>query len=198
MAGSANFTPDEWSRVLASPMVASAAITLADPSGLWGLLKEGMTGGWALLKAKQNANTNPLVKAVAEAFTNGDTRTSARGHVQTVFQGSEAARLKERAVEELRAVASIVDTKAPEDAAAFKSWLQNIAKNAAERSIPLPQVQVLPDRAARRQVLRQRLPLTPCPQHGEDCVEHLADVHAPGPSPALGGVDQRLDQRPKS
>ena len=132
MAGSANFTPDEWSRVLASPMVVSAAITLADPSGLWGLLKEGMAGGWALLEAKQNTNTNPLVKAVAEAFTNGDARTSARGHVQTVFQGSEVARLKERAVDELRGVASIIDTKAPEDATAFKGWLQNIAQKAAE------------------------------------------------------------------
>nr|AGS49905.1 hypothetical protein [uncultured bacterium esnapd21] len=113
-------------------MVASAAITLADPSGLWGLLKEGMTGSWALLEAKQNADTNPLVKAVAEAFTNGDARTSARGHVQTVFEGSEVARLKERAVEELRSVASIIDTKAPEDAAAFKAWLQSIAQKAAE------------------------------------------------------------------
>ncbi len=91
-----------------------------------------MTGIWALLEAKQNADTNPLVKAVAEAFTNGDARTSARGHVQTVFEGSEVARLKERAVEELRAVASIIDTKAPEDATAFKGWLQNIAQKAAE------------------------------------------------------------------
>ncbi len=132
MADSLNFTPDEWSRVLASPMVASAAITLADPSGLWGLLKEGMTGSWALVEAKQNTNTNPLVKAVAEAFMNGDARTSARGHVKTVFEGSEVARLKERAVEELRSVASIVDTKAPEDAAAFKAWLQGIAQKAAE------------------------------------------------------------------
>jgi hypothetical protein len=90
------------------------------------LLKEDMAGSWALLAAEQNA-ANPLVKAVAEAFTNGDARTSARGHVQTVFEGSEVARLKERAVEELRAVASIVDTKAPQDAAAFKTWLQGIA-----------------------------------------------------------------------
>ena len=65
MVSKANFTPDEWSRVLASPMVAGAAITAADPSGLWGLLKEGMAGGWAMLQAKQDANANPLIKAVA-------------------------------------------------------------------------------------------------------------------------------------
>jgi hypothetical protein len=45
MAGKASFTSDEWARVVPSPMVASMAITAADPSGLWGLLKEAMSGG---------------------------------------------------------------------------------------------------------------------------------------------------------
>ena len=68
MATKANFTSEEWGKLLASPLVAGMAITAADPSGLWGLLKEGMAGGWALLEARQNAQTNPLVKAVAEDF----------------------------------------------------------------------------------------------------------------------------------
>jgi hypothetical protein len=132
MAGEADFTPEERSRVLASPIMASAAITLADPSGLWGLLKEGMTGSWALLEAKQNANANPLIKVVAEAFASGDARTSAHSHVQAVFQGSQVAQLKDRAIDELRSVASILDAKAPGDAATFKDWLKNIAQKAAE------------------------------------------------------------------
>jgi len=132
MTASANFTPEEWSRVLASPMVASAAITLVDPSGLWGLLKEGMAGSWALAEAKQSTNANRLVKAVAEAFTDGDARTSAQGHVQSLFRGSDVAQLKSRAIEELRAVGAILDAKAPADAAAFKTWLQDVARRAAE------------------------------------------------------------------
>ncbi len=35
MAGKANFTPEELTRIVASPMVAGMAITAADPSGLW-------------------------------------------------------------------------------------------------------------------------------------------------------------------
>ena len=50
MATKANFTAEEWGKVLSSPMIAGMAITAADPSGVWGLLKEGMAGGWALLK----------------------------------------------------------------------------------------------------------------------------------------------------
>src|SRR5688500_3053167 len=68
--------------------------------------------------------------------------------------------------------------------------------NAAKRAIPFPQVEILPDRAPGRQVLRQCLPLAAGPQHVEDGVEHLADVHGPRSSTALGRADQRLDQRP--
>src|SRR4051812_19348727 len=68
--------------------------------------------------------------------------------------------------------------------------------NALERSVPIPQVEVLPDGAARRQVLRQRLPLAPRPEHIEDPVEDLTNVHRSRAAAALGRTDQRSDQRP--
>ena len=83
-----------------------------------------MTRNWALLEAKQNPNTNPLVKAVAEAFTSGDARTSTRDHVQAILQGDQVAQLEGQAVEELRSVAAILDSSTPGDAAAFKKWLK--------------------------------------------------------------------------
>jgi hypothetical protein len=132
MAGKASFTPDEWARVVASPMVASMAITAADPSGLWGLLKEAMSGGWALLDAKQNAHANPLAKAVADDITTSETRTAARDWVQSQFKGVQLGELKNKAVEELRVVSALVDAKAPEDAAGFKAWLSQVAQKAAE------------------------------------------------------------------
>jgi hypothetical protein len=131
MANKASFTQEEWARVVASPVMVGMAITAADPSGLWGLLKEGVASGWALLNAKQDANANALVRAVAEDFAGGDGRTVVRDRLQS-FRGAQAADLKRKAVDELRAVSSIVDAKAPEDAAAFKSWLRDIAQQAAE------------------------------------------------------------------
>jgi hypothetical protein len=85
MATKANFTTEEWGRLLSSPMIAGMAITAADPSGVWGLLKEGMAGGWALVEARQNAQANPLVKAVAEDFATADGRTAARATLQVRF-----------------------------------------------------------------------------------------------------------------
>ena len=132
MAGKASFTPDEWARVVASPMVASMAITAADPSGLWGLLKEAMSGGWALLDAKQNAHANPLAKAVADDITTSETRIAAREWVQSQFKGVQLGELKNKAVGELRVVSALVEAKAPEDAAGFKAWLSQVAQKAAE------------------------------------------------------------------
>ena len=37
MADKANFTKEEWTLLLESPMIAGMAVTAADPSGLWGL-----------------------------------------------------------------------------------------------------------------------------------------------------------------
>jgi hypothetical protein len=132
MAGKANFTADEWSRVLASPMVAGAAITAADPSGLWGLMKEAMAGGWALLQAKQDTSANALAKAVAEDFANGNAGTLARERVQAIFKDPRPADLKARAVEELRSVASLLNAKVPQEAGAFKGWLRDVAQKTAE------------------------------------------------------------------
>jgi len=113
-------------------MVAGMAITAADPGGVWGLLKEGMSGGWALIEARQNAQANQLVRAVAEDFATSEGRSAARTALQGRFTGTTFNVIKDTALAELRSVAGIVDTKAPEDAASFKSWLQEIAQKAAE------------------------------------------------------------------
>ena len=132
MAGKTDFTPEEWTRLAASPMVAAMAITAADPSGLWGLLKESMSSGWALMEVKQDTSANPLAKAIADDITDPATRTAARDRLQTLFKGFQVQDIQKKAVEELRAVASLVDSKAPGDASGFKTWLQHVAQKAAE------------------------------------------------------------------
>jgi hypothetical protein len=59
-----NFTPDEWKLLLESVMAASIVITAAEPSGLWGVLKESFAGGTELAKAKMDPATDALIKAV--------------------------------------------------------------------------------------------------------------------------------------
>lgn len=132
MAGKADFTPEEWARVAASPMVAAMAVTAADPSGLWGLLKEAMAGGWSLVEARRDPAAQPLVKAVADDITASETREAARERMQAQFKGAQLAEIRTRAIAELRGVAALVQAKAPQDAAGFKAWLQEVAVKAAE------------------------------------------------------------------
>ena len=47
MTDKSSFTPDEWKLLLESVMMASIAVTAAEPSGLWGLLKESFAGFFA-------------------------------------------------------------------------------------------------------------------------------------------------------
>jgi hypothetical protein len=134
MANKTNFTPEEWKQLLESPMLASMAVTAAEPSGLWGMLKEGLAAGGALAKAKADANTNELIKAVVAEFGTAEGRSTARDGLQARLKGSKPGEAKDKAIAGMRQVSALLDAKAPSDAPAFKSWLQGIAQQVAEAS----------------------------------------------------------------
>src|SRR5215213_6552393 len=132
MADRTSFTKEEWTLLLESPMIAGMAVTAADPSGLWGLLKESFAGGAALTKAATSANTNALVKAVVSDFSSSEGRTAARDGLKGKFGSGQPADLKTKSIESLREVASLLDAKAPGDAKKFKAWLRQISQSTAE------------------------------------------------------------------
>jgi hypothetical protein len=132
MADKTSFTKDEWALLLKSPMIAGMAITAAEPSGLWGLLKESFAGGEALAKVAADANANVLVKAVVSDFSSGEGRTTARDGLKADFAGGKPADMKAKSVDMLRQVAALVNAKAPGDAAVFKGWLRQISQSTAE------------------------------------------------------------------
>jgi hypothetical protein len=132
MASKASFATEEWQLLLESPMLAAMAVTVAEPSGLWGMIKEGFAASGALARAKVDASSDPLIKAVVADFETTEGRSVARDGLKARLAGSKPAEIKEKAIESLRQVVVLLDAKAPEDAAAFKSWLQTIAKEVAE------------------------------------------------------------------
>lgn len=132
MASKASFTPEEWKQLLESPMLASMAVTAAEPSGLWGMLKESFAAGGILAKAKADPGANELIRAVVADFDTAEGRGAARDGLQARLSGSKPAEVRDKAIAGLRQVAALVDAKAPGDAAAFKSWLQTIAGQVAE------------------------------------------------------------------
>ena len=125
MADKTSFTKDEWALLLRSPMNAGMAITAAEPSGLWGLLKESFAGSAELAHAAADPNANALVKAVVADFATSEGRSVARDGLKAEF-------IKTKAIDSLRQVAAVLAAKAPGDAAAFKGWLREIGQKTAE------------------------------------------------------------------
>ncbi len=115
-------------------MIAGMAVTLADPSGLFGTLKEGFVGAHALLEARKDAAANPLAKAIATEFDSAEGRTAARDTIKAAMTAKTPAELKAQALAALGRVNAILAAKAPEDAPAFRLWLKDIAVKAAEAS----------------------------------------------------------------
>jgi hypothetical protein len=132
MTDKSNFTPDEWKTLLESVMMAGMAVTAADPSGLWGLLKEGFASSSELMKAKLDPGANPLIKAVVDDFGTAQGRSTARDGLTEKLKGIKPAEISAKCIETLRQAGAVVDAKAPSDAAAFKGWLRQISQHVAE------------------------------------------------------------------
>ncbi|MDQ6703288.1 MAG: hypothetical protein M3Z96_09410 [Pseudomonadota bacterium] len=134
MAGKTDFTPDEWKTLLESVMMAGIAVTAADPSGLWGTLKESMASARAVLGTKHDASATELIKAVAGEYDTSEGRATARDGLRTQLSGKTPAEITAKSLEVLKQAAAIVSAKAPGEAAAFKGWLQHVSQAVAEAS----------------------------------------------------------------
>lgn len=132
MADKSSFTPEEWKLVLSSPMLAGLAVTMAEPSGIWGMLKESMASASAVVAAGRDANASPLMKALLADMETSDGRHIARDEIKAGMSGKSPAEIKQQVISKLAQVGKIIDAKAPQDAPAFKSWLKYVADQVAE------------------------------------------------------------------
>ena len=136
MADKSSFTSEEWKLLLESVMMAGIAVTAAEPSGLWGVLKESFASGSALSQAKMDPGSNPLIKAVAADFETAEGQSTARDGLREKLGGTRPAEIKAQCIETLRQAGAVVAAKAPDDAAAFKGWLHDISQHAADTQKP--------------------------------------------------------------
>jgi hypothetical protein len=135
MANRQDFTPEEWTQVLESVMLTSIAVSAADPSGLWGTLKEALASSSALHAAKISASSNELIKSAVGDFETSQGRSDVQKALRERFAGAQPTECVDRALAGLTRVSAILDAKAPGDSAAFKAWLCSISQKVAEASV---------------------------------------------------------------
>jgi hypothetical protein len=129
MANKASFTAEEWATLLKSPAMAGLIVVAASPSGPIGAVQESFALGKLISETKQQGAANELVSAVvADLVTAGGRRT---GQSMELF-GKSVAEIKAAALGTVRQAGTIVATKAPADAEAFKRWLLSISQRVAE------------------------------------------------------------------
>ena len=135
MTNKQNFKPDEWTKILESTMLAGMAVSAAEPSGLWGSVKEAFASSSALAAAKSNVGSSELIKAVVADFETKEGRSAVQEALRQHLAGvAKPAEVVQRSLANLKEVSSILNAKAPQDAAGFKAWLQAISQNVAEAS----------------------------------------------------------------
>jgi hypothetical protein len=132
MAGKSDFTPGEWKQLLESVMMAGIAVTAAEPSGLWGTVKESFASAQGMASGK--SGSSDLIKALVADFETSEGRTVARDGLKEKLKGSKAPEIKAKSVEALRQAAALLDAKASGEAAAVKAWLRQISQNVADAS----------------------------------------------------------------
>jgi hypothetical protein len=127
MTSKQDFTEDEWVRVRRAPLVAGLAISMADPGGPIELAKETMA---SLRTAATPPSQEDLLAAVSDDLK---AATEQKQNLMEGFKVDSAALAGKQVLDELRAVDAIVASKAtPEEAAAFRRWLLDAAKAAAD------------------------------------------------------------------
>jgi hypothetical protein len=134
-----NFSADEWARVVGAPMLAGMAVTAADPGGLWSVLRESAAVAGAMRQTGAAGHDtggaegpDTLVAEVVAEYQTSDGRDLARGVLKGEVRGKKPAEIVEAALAELGAVAALVTEKAPQDAPAYKGWLNDLAHKVAE------------------------------------------------------------------
>jgi hypothetical protein len=95
-------------------------------------LKEAFASSSALHSAKIRADANELVKAIIADFETSEGRSDIQKALHARFANAESRDCVNRSLANLQEVSAILDAKAPNDAAAFKSWLRDISQKVAE------------------------------------------------------------------
>jgi len=127
MPGKADFTPEEWKKIVAAAPMVGLAVTCASPNGPWGVMKEMLSMGMAMAEMLQKGSSNPLIADLAVDLKARKTKPEPPQNLKDPEQCKDAA------LQHVRAVNGILDSKVKgPEGDEFKRWLVTVAHRVAE------------------------------------------------------------------
>jgi hypothetical protein len=128
MTTKADFSEDEWATLVRSPMVAGAAITIADPGGPIEVVKETAAVAKFATSTPSEERDDLVGELAREVRALAEQRKNPLGDFKP--RGALAAK---EILDEMSRASEIVGAKAsPEDADAFRAWVMECAQRAAD------------------------------------------------------------------
>ena len=126
MTTKADFSEEDWVRVVRAPFVAGMALTLADPGGPIEAAKESMAS------IKSATNPPSREQLLTEIALDIQAQVQQRHNPAKGYRPTGGDSPGDQVLQELRDVRAIVNQHAtPEEAAAFGNWLVSTAEEAA-------------------------------------------------------------------
>ena len=121
------FTPEEWKTLLRTPMLVSYAVAGSDPSGKEGFIQEMSAVADAIIEGGQGARQESLLGSVVSEII-----ANAQDEQRSQTEKLSTSEAKERALENCRVVARLLQAKASaEEADEYKRWIVRVAHRVA-------------------------------------------------------------------
>lgn len=124
MASKADFTPEEWSKILFAPVNTALMIALASPSGPVGMVQELFAAVSSVVDLEKDTDASQILKDLV-----ADTKARQEKPEVPKFSSIEEGRAHMQA--QVTDAIALLDTKAGADAPAIKQWLYGVAEKAA-------------------------------------------------------------------
>ncbi|MFC2037531.1 hypothetical protein ACFLYD_06155 [Chloroflexota bacterium] len=131
MTTKADYTTEEWTKLMQAQMYVGTIIVVADPN-VTGLIAEGR----AMVNAYQEQSVPEAAQELVGSLL-ADMKEKAENKEQlpSDLSKDDAEAMKAQILDEIRGVVGILEAKAsPEEAAGFKQWLMSTAEAVAEAS----------------------------------------------------------------
>ncbi|MFZ2089487.1 MAG: hypothetical protein WAU47_13015 [Desulfobaccales bacterium] len=134
MAGRTSFTDEEWNLLRAAPVLVASGVSIADPSGLIGSVKEAFYGMSSMMASYKESGQLELITALLadKSMPAMPDRGSLLGEGSREQQFEN---LKNAVLGKVREALALLGAKAsPEEAAVYKKMLGTVAEETAKAS----------------------------------------------------------------
>ena len=132
MSDQTTFTAEEWSQIRTAPLLVTTGVTAADPSGIFGSIKEAAAGMHAMIASLQAGGPSGLLGSLL-ADKSVPSLPDLKSMLGEGDKAKQMSNLKTAVLGKIRGTLDILKQKAsPQEVTSYTAMLSKVADNAAK------------------------------------------------------------------